>query len=50
MKPRSAFLIENLREGNELAIPAGFEPATHGVEIRSSNVGKHQMIKDLSRS
>jgi hypothetical protein len=32
----------------KLAIPAGFEPATHGVESRSSNLGKHQSFKALS--
>ena len=31
-----AQLIENMGVENEMAIPAGFEPATHGVEIRYS--------------
>jgi hypothetical protein len=32
----TAFNPDARRAGNELAIPAGFEPATHGVEIRYS--------------
>lgn len=29
-------LLKILEFGNDMAIPAGFEPATHGVEIRYS--------------
>jgi hypothetical protein len=29
-------LLKTLESKNEVAIPAGFEPATHGVEIRYS--------------
>jgi hypothetical protein len=28
--------LKGLRSDDEMAIPAGFEPATHGVEIRYS--------------
>src|SRR5437870_5001428 len=41
-------LLKTLEAENELAIPAGFEPATHGVEIRHS--ADHRLTTETPRT
>jgi hypothetical protein len=43
-------LLKTLGAVNEVAIPAGFEPATHGVEIRYSIQLSYGIIRRPDRA